>query len=604
MEIFKLFGSIFVETDKATENIKTTGKQMDKFSDKMSDGVEKAGKFALGLGVAMVGAGTAVFAATNKISEQGDEIDKMSQKMGISAEAYQKWAYVLDQNGMEVDKLKTGMTKLNNTFDEAKNGSSTAQATFEKLGLSMDDLNGMSREDMFKTVVNSLQGVSDESEKAALAYDIFGKSGTEMAPLLNQSADATNELMTNLEDMGAVMSDEAVKDSAAFNDQLGDLKQTFGGMATSILQDLLPVITNIMGYIQEQAPIIKQHLQELYDNIYNIIDFVINHKTLVEVIGVLIGGIIALMVAFNIQQAFIKAGLTINTALTWLQVTATTALSTAMAFLTSPIAIVIIAITALIAIGVLLYNNWDTISAFAIETWGNIKEAIGDAIDGIIEFFNNLVDSAVEKFNNIKTTITNVFDNIKTSVSNTITNAKNTWLGIFDALKNRVSDVFNDIQYKITHPVETAKTAVKNMIDQMKGFFNFNWSLPHIKLPHFSVSGSANPMNWFKQGVPKLNVDWYKQGGILTKPTIFGMNGDKAMAGGEAGAEAVLPIEHLDDVIINANNKGNNEILNSLPQMLYEAVVSAMKEINPTIILDDEKMGKFVLDRVEKELTF
>lgn len=102
-----------------------------------------------------------------------------------------------------------------------------------------------------------------------------------------------------------------------------------------------------------------------------------------------------------------------------------------------------------------------------------------------------------------------------------------------------VGSVMESIRAKFSEKMESAKTAVSNAIDRIKGFFNFEWSLPHLKMPHFSISGSfsLNPPS-----VPSFGVEWYKTGGIMTSPTVFGMNGTRLMVGGEAGAEAILPL--------------------------------------------------------------
>ena len=83
---------------------------------------------------------------------------------------------------------------------------------------------------------------------------------------------------------------------------------------------------------------------------------------------------------------------------------------------------------------------------------------------------------------------------------------------------------------------------VGNAIEAIKGFFNFEFRWPHIPLPHFSISGSANPLDWLSGGLPSIGIEWYAKGGILTKPTVFGQNGNNLMVGGEAGTEAVLPL--------------------------------------------------------------
>ena len=124
------------------------------------------------------------------------------------------------------------------------------------------------------------------------------------------------------------------------------------------------------------------------------------------------------------------------------------------------------------------------------------------------------------------------------------------------------------------------------MIDRIKGLFNFSWSLPHLKLPHFKVSGSfsLNPPS-----VPSFGIDWYKKGAILNEPTAFGLNpySNNLMVGGEAGAEAIAPIDTLQDYVRQAVNEGNNNVLNPLITRIFEL----LKEYLPTI-----SKQKLVLD--------
>lgn len=114
--------------------------------------------------------------------------------------------------------------------------------------------------------------------------------------------------------------------------------------------------------------------------------------------------------------------------------------------------------------------------------------------------------------------------------------------GKLSAIKSKVASKFSSITSTIGDKMNTAKEKVKAAIDKIKGFFNFDWSLPKLKMPHFSASGkfSLNPLS-----VPKLGVEWYKDGGIMTSPTVFGMNGNNLMVGGEAGAEAIVPLAEL-----------------------------------------------------------
>lgn len=137
---------------------------------------------------------------------------------------------------------------------------------------------------------------------------------------------------------------------------------------------------------------------------------------------------------------------------------------------------------------------------------------------------------------------------------------------------------------------------IKEVIDKIKGFFNFEWKLPKIKLPHFKASGEWSLV---PPKVPKFSVDWYANGGILNSPTIFGMNGDRAMGGGEAGAEAVLPIDLLKTYIRDEMQKNNA----ALAQMITEALSELTFVIENNIALGDKKLAEILADAVIKKIS-
>lgn len=137
---------------------------------------------------------------------------------------------------------------------------------------------------------------------------------------------------------------------------------------------------------------------------------------------------------------------------------------------------------------------------------------------------------------------------------------------------------------------------IKGVIDKIKGFFNFEWKLPKIKLPHFKASGEWSLV---PPKVPKFSVDWYANGGILNSPTIFGMNGDRAMGGGEAGAEAVLPIDLLK-TYIRDEMQTNNAVL---AQMIAEALSELTFVIENNIALGDKKLAEILADAVIKKIS-
>ena len=137
-----------------------------------------------------------------------------------------------------------------------------------------------------------------------------------------------------------------------------------------------------------------------------------------------------------------------------------------------------------------------------------------------------------------------------------------------------VTDKFEAIRSSISEKIEDAKQKVHDAIEKIKGFFNFNFKWPKLKMPHFSVKGSANPLDWFSQGVPKISVDWYAKampsGMILNNPTIFGMNNGKFLGGGEAGPEAVIGVGSLQSIIRAAVISGVKTVM---PAMTVAPVI-------------------------------
>lgn len=169
-----------------------------------------------------------------------------------------------------------------------------------------------------------------------------------------------------------------------------------------------------------------------------------------------------------------------------------------------------------------------------------------NAIKTVVTTVFNAVKSVVSSvWNAIKSTISTVVDGIKSKVSNVFNSVKNTVSSVFNGIKSTATSVWNGIKNAILTPIESARDKIKGIVDKIQSFFaNMKISLPKIKLPHFKISGS---LSIAPPSVPKLSIEWYKEGGIMTSPTVFGMNGTNLMAGGEAGAEAILPLKGFYD---------------------------------------------------------
>lgn len=262
-KLFSLFGEIFIDNEKANKEIdKTTSKA------KESEGGFKKVIGTVGkAGAAVVGAGTAAATALTgmaiKTSEAGDRVDKMSLKVGLSRQGFQEWDFILSQNGMSIETMQGGMKAMVNAFDDLKKGGKTSTEAFGRLGLAMEDLEGMNQEELFETIVGSLQGVEDQTERAALANKLLGRSGSELAPLLTQSSESVEELRKQAHDLGMVMSDEAVDGAAAMQDSIDALQRAGAGLMNQLGAALMPVLQDVLDVVVDNMPMIQDMFAKL-----------------------------------------------------------------------------------------------------------------------------------------------------------------------------------------------------------------------------------------------------------------------------------------------------------------------------------------------------
>lgn len=218
------------------------------------------GKVGAGLaasaGVAAAGiavAGKKVIDFANDVSAAGDEIDKMSQKIGISTDAYQEWSYVFERSGADVNNLQTGMKTLSGVITDAANGSESAASKLSAIGVSLEEINGLSQEDQLSLVISRLQEMGEGSERTAAATDLLGRSATDMAAVLNMTAEDTQALIDEAHEYGMVMSEDAVASSAAYQDSLTKLQGTLGGLKNQLVADLLPGLTQVVDGLADVA---------------------------------------------------------------------------------------------------------------------------------------------------------------------------------------------------------------------------------------------------------------------------------------------------------------------------------------------------------------
>lgn len=234
--------------------------------------------------------------------------------------------------------------------------------------------------------------------------------------------------------------------------------------------------------------------------------------------------------------------------------------------------------------------------------WNAIKTAVQTVVNAIkttVQTVFNAVKTTVTTiwnaiktgtstaWNAVKTAVTTPINAAKSAVTSAINGIKSTISSVWNSVKSATSSTWNAIKTAITTPINAAKTAVGNAISAIRSKFNFSWSLPHLELPHPSISGSfsLNPPS-----VPHFSISWYKNGGIMTKPTAFGAAGDTLLAGGEAGAEAILPLKQFYDRLGDMLDKKLDAIMTGTTVYVY-------------VTMDGEVVATKVYSKVEEKFT-
>lgn len=244
MDVLDLYAKISLDKSEYDEGLDEASSKTQGVGSKITGALKTAGKIG---GIAIAAVGTAVTATStalingvSNVAEYGDNIDKMSQKMGLTAEAYQEWDAVMQHSGTSMESMKASMKTLANAAE-------TGNKAFEKIGLTQKDLANMSQQDLFEATIAGLQNVEDTTQRTYLAGQLLGRGATELGALLNTSAEDTQAMRDRIHELGGVMSDEAVKSAAAFQDQLQDLTTGFDGLKRGLTSELLPSVTEVMA---------------------------------------------------------------------------------------------------------------------------------------------------------------------------------------------------------------------------------------------------------------------------------------------------------------------------------------------------------------------
>lgn len=489
--------SLNKEIRKLEASTSTLGQASQKMAD-FGNATTKAGESLRGLSMVAGAVDLALAGLTVKAGQTADDLNTLSKVTGISTDELQKYKYSADLLDVSVETIAKSQVKLKKSMYSAQQGSSAMAEAFATLGVNIEDSNGQLRnqDEVFNESIKALGQMENETQRDALAMQIFGKSASELNPLIEDNGETFQKVSDIFKNNNLEIVDQETIDKAnQFQDALDTLKMTGMAALSTIGMQLAGYLAPAMEKIAEVLGKVMGWLSQLDPKVLTIIGIIAGVLAVLSPLLIVVGKI-----AFAISSIMTLAS----------------TLAPIIAGVGSTLLPIIGIIAGVIAIGVLLYKNWDT-----------IKEYAGIVKDWVVEKFTALRDAIVNIFNSIKNTVTTVWNNIKTA---------------------------------ITTPIQSAVDFIKKAIDKIKGFFSgLKIELPHIKLPHFKLTGSLSIV---PPSVPKLSIDWYKNGGIFTNPTVF-----QGVGVGEAGAEAVLPLKKLWDEMDKRLNSGVVINVNASPGM-------------------------------------
>lgn len=530
--------------DTVTYVAQATGVSVDELFSKMVSGAPQIKE----LGLSFDEAATLIGSLEKAGVDSGAALSSMSK----AAVAYAKEGKTLSQGLQEtIDKIKNA-SSATQALTEASNVFGTKGATrmvdaIKRGAFSLEKLSGTAKEasgTVAKTFEATLDPIDKQQQKfnaVQLALSEIGAAIAEaiapimdaIIPVLKQVAEWFQNLSAPIKQfivvLGGVLAIAALLSPilvaiaiaiTTFGTSMLPIVAIIGGVAAAIAI-VTAVVTNF-GSIVKWLEGIFPGLGSIVESVWNGIQSVI--ETVIEAVSSFIQNIFGTLVSWwktnheRIQQVVETVWNTISTVI-----------QTVLSFLAP-----------------FIQGIFDGISIYIQTVWTVITTVIQGALDVILGIIQAVLQVLTGDWSGAWDTLSNIVSTVLGTISSTISSLmdgiasaiSSVWNGILSTTES----VWNGITGAISGAIDGAYNAVSSAIEAIKGLFNFQISWPHIPLPHFSISGSPNPLDWLSGGLPSIGIEWYAKGGIMTKPTIFGQNGNNLMVGGEAGNEAILPL--------------------------------------------------------------
>lgn len=546
--------------------------------------------------------------AQNGLDQNGDLLDTINEyavqfkDAGYTADdMFNMLANGTATGTWSVDKLGDAVKEFNIRMSDG-----TANDYLEQLGVDTDAVmekfnkGGPEAQAAIGTVMKAIQDCDDETLQYQAGVGLFGTMWEDLG------ADTVASLMNTQGAISSTADAMAKMDGAAYGTLESSVSQLGRTIKAEVLQpiadELTPVLKSTVDFLNNNLPTVGVVLGgvtaamvafkvasisaklateglTIATKAQQVAQGLLNAVMNANPIGLIILAITALVAVFvtlwNNCEGFRNFWINLweniksaaGAAAEWLKScwqSISSAISTAWTTIKNVVQVGILAVKSLVSAAFQIITLpfrliWENCKETVLAAWTKIQQTIGEKIaaakekvTAVTSAIKNVAGNAWQAISstasslwgNVQSVISGKINAAKSAVSSAVNGVRSIISSVFGGALSRVQSIFGSIYNTISSKISAAKNAVSTAISAIKNAFNFSWSLPKLKLPHFSIDGkfSLNPPS-----VPKLSVKWFADGGILTQPTLFGSAGNTLLAGGEAGAEAVLPLKLLWD---------------------------------------------------------